>query len=222
MSLLLVATPIGNYQDISSRAIEALKSADLIIGEEPKPLRKLLKYLGLPLTKEMAFLNEHSQDIEVQQLAIVCQTQRVCLVSDCGTPGFADPGPRLTQICRQMGIPVSTVPGPSSLSCLLSLGSRPITHFEFLGFPPREANARSSFFEGLKAKMRQNLVLMDTPYRLEKTLKELNATIPHRRMLLGTKLTERDELVLEDQISKLANSNLGKRNFIALIYAESS
>src|SRR6218665_2073060 len=113
MALFVVATPIGNPKDISEHALEILKTADLIVGEELKVLRQQLKAAGVQ-AKAMDQLNEPSKPADVQFLLEECRTKKVALVSDCGTPGFCDPGADLTKACHQNGIGVHAVPGASS------------------------------------------------------------------------------------------------------------
>ncbi len=120
MSLFIVATPIGNPKDITLRALEELKNADLIIGEEKRELFRFLKPLELH-EKKVAFLNEHTQPRDFEELVSACEDENVCLVSDCGTPGFCDPGSELVAACRKKGIAVTPIPGASSLMTLLSV-----------------------------------------------------------------------------------------------------
>ena len=134
MPLKLVATPIGDPKDITLRAIDVLKEADVVIGEERREVSKLLKSLGIE-AKMLELLNEHSRDNDVTDLLELCRTKSVALVTDCGTPGFCDPGARLVAACRREGILSTPVPGASSLMCLLSVSgsaasaasSRPVT-----------------------------------------------------------------------------------------------
>src|SRR5438046_298584 len=105
MSLIVVSTPIGNLGDITLRAIETLKEADVIICEEFKPARVLLKRLGI-LEKELFQLNEHSRPGDLDELIQLCQSKKVALISDCGTPGFSDPGADLVNACHEKKINV--------------------------------------------------------------------------------------------------------------------
>ena len=120
MSLYLIAIPIGNPGDISQRAITALKEAEIVIGEERREVSKLLKSLGIE-GKRLELLNEHSNDTDVFELRELCRVHAVALVSDCGTPGFCDPGARLVAACRATEVTTAPVPGASSLMCLLSV-----------------------------------------------------------------------------------------------------
>lgn len=201
MSLQLIATPIGNPQDITLRAIEALKEADIVIGEERKEVSKLLKSLGIE-GKRLELLNEHSTDADVRELLDLCRTQKVALVTDCGTPGFCDPGSRLVAACRSEGLSASPLPGASSLMCLLSVSGQYMREFLFRGFLPAEREARSQALRELERE-RRTVVLMDTPYRLGKLLGELSERWPERRALLGCDFTQPTETVIEAKLKEL-------------------
>src|ERR1700722_20122229 len=110
MSLTVVSTPIGHFEDITLRAIRSLKEAQGIICEEKKPASILLKKLQIP-EPPLWQLNEHSRQQDLPELIELCRTQKICLVSDCGTPGFCDPGAKLVDACLKAGIPVDVNPG---------------------------------------------------------------------------------------------------------------
>ena len=218
MSLTLVATPIGNDQDISIRALEQLKAADLIILEEFKESTRFLRSQGIA-NKEYEQLNEHSTPEDIKRLAELCETKNVALITDCGTPGFCDPGAHLVQACRRKKIKVSTLPGPSSLMGLLSLSSERIDQFLFKGFVPAENEARKAAYQELK-KEKKAFVLMDTPYRFQKMLGEINEYFPERKVLLTANLTQESEVVLEGSMAQILKNPLPqKAEFMILVYA---
>ena len=169
MPLYVVATPIGNPEDISSRAKSILDSAGIIIGEEAKPTRKLLKSAGASPSKPIELLNEHSDSARIKELGELCKSNEVVLVSDCGTPGFCDPGAELVDHCHKHSIPVLSCPGPSSLMAFLSVSGHRFDQFFFQGFLPANTEERRKRLSNLK-KCTDSIVLMDTPYRLVKTL----------------------------------------------------
>jgi 16S rRNA (cytidine1402-2'-O)-methyltransferase len=203
MSLCLIATPIGNPGDISLRAIETLKESDLIIGEEKRELMPFLKAHGLE-KREVDFLNEHSRPGDVENFVELCKTKKVCLVSDCGTPGFCDPGADLVAACRKAGVEIHAVPGASSLMTLVSLAGMKLSSFVFLGFLPAESEQRKKALDDLKRE-RRAVVLMDTPYRLSKLLGELSEAASNRRVVLGCDLTKPSQVVLEGPINVVKN-----------------
>lgn len=220
MPLFLVATPIGHADDISLRALRTLKNADAIIGEEKRVTIRFLKSLQLlDEKKELYFLNEHSKADDIQHLAGLAQTKNLALISDCGTPGFCDPGQHLVKLCRKAGIPISSVPGASSLMTLLSLTSEPIREFLFLGFLPKESSARQLKLKELTKEPRA-MVIMDTPYRLQRTVEELRKFLPNRKVLLGLNLTQETEQILEMELSRLDKNLPQEAEFILLLYPQ--
>ena len=216
MALYIVATPIGNEEDISLRAIRHLKAADLVIGEEPRPVRQLLK--TLEITKPIDKLNEHSDQKDIEFFVSECSKKNVVLVSDAGTPGFCDPGNQLVKACREAGIQVVPVPGASSLLTLLSMSSERIESFEFYGFLPRKEEEKSKVLNEIM-KSDKCTIFMDTPYRLQKTLKALSDQVGKRRILLGIDMTKENEEYHEGLIHEVANKvKTDKREFVVLVY----
>jgi 16S rRNA (cytidine1402-2'-O)-methyltransferase len=219
MSLTLVATPIGNVQDISLRGLELLKNADAIILEERKESTAFLRSHGIS-GKEYFQLNEHSTKEDLEELVKLCSEKAVALITDCGTPGFADPGADLTRLCRQKNIPVKSVPGPSSLMTLLSLSSERIDQFVFRGFLSPETEVRNKQWLELK-KEKRAFVIMDTPYRLAKVIDELVSNFPTRRILAGINMTQESEQILEGTPSQVKNKIAEKKaEFMILAYPE--
>jgi 16S rRNA (cytidine1402-2'-O)-methyltransferase len=217
MGLTLVAVPIGNHKDISLRALETLQQADITIGEERKPLFRLYKQLEIGRPKDFRLLNEHSEDHEINELVTLCAQHNVALVTDCGTPGFSDPGAELVHKCRSQNIAVTSNPGASSLTTFLSLCGVKLTKFQFQGFLPRESLERENYIKSL-----QNIslptIIMDTPYRLQKTLLQLSQWIPQRKIVVGMDLTKDSELVLAGTAQEVAQSYSGeKKEFLILI-----
>jgi 16S rRNA (cytidine1402-2'-O)-methyltransferase len=217
MSLTIVSTPIGNLGDITLRALETLKACDLVIGEEHRITSTLLKKMEIG-QKEIYCLNEHSKKDDLYELLDLCREKKVALISDCGTPGFADPGADLIRLCRQKGIPVTAAPGASSLMTLLSLSSQKMTQFVFLGFLPAEASERKKSMQDLK-KEKRSWVLMDTPYRLKAVLQNLAELMPKEMCLLGLNLTQENEVILEGTFTEvLQKCPFEKAEFILLRY----
>lgn len=217
MSLTLVATPIGHFEDLSLRGLSVLKSADIIILEEFKESTTLLRAHGIT-GKDYEQLNEHSTPEDLKRLVEICREKNVALITDCGTPGFADPGADLVRECRKKKIPVRSLPGPSSLMTLLSLSGRRIDQFVFRGFLPAENEARKNAWKTLTTDKRA-IVLMDTPYRLGKMMTELQEYFPQRRILLCLDMTQETEQILEglpQEVQPLIQKN--KAEFMVLVY----
>lgn len=219
--LYILATPIGDTNEITLRALEILKSTENIICESTKETSKLLKTHGIS-GKSYHVLDEHSQTDDIENLLQLCKTKDVALVSDCGTPVFCDPGSVLIQKCRQNKIVVKSVLGASSLMGLLSLSSQKITQFVFRGFLSAESEQRKKDWLDLKKETRA-IVLMDTPYRMTKMIDELKLHFPQRKALIAMNLSSENELVLEDRIELLAQQvPKEKAEFMILIYEQNS
>lgn len=191
MGLSVVATPIGNEKDFSQRALETLRAADLIIGEERKALRQILKAAGVR-DKELDQLNEHSTAKDIEHFVNVCREKSVALVSDCGTPGFCDPGADLVDACYKAGVPVQAVPGASSLMVLLSLAGVRLDTFVFCGFLSAKKEKRQTEIRRLQKETRP-LIVMETPYRCAGWLAEISEAFPDRFCVLGLSLTTPQE-----------------------------
>ncbi|MCC6138068.1 MAG: methyltransferase [Bdellovibrionaceae bacterium] len=217
MSLQIVATPIGHPEDITLRAIRALREAEALIGEERKPLFALLKGLDIPRPELIEYLNEHTSDEDLLPLLELCKTKKVVLVSDCGTPVFCDPGARLIQLCRKHNVEITSAPGASSLMVLLSVSAFSLKEFYFRGFLPAKTELRREAISQLK-RIPCPIVLMDTPYRLKALLTDLKEQMSDYNLLLGLNLTAPEEHVIETSFKKL---NLGqlpdKAEFILMI-----
>ena len=216
--LTLVATPIGRLDEITLRSLEALKAADIIICESTKETSKLLKHLDIK-AKRYEVLDEHSTSEDLNSLVELCQNQNVCLVSDCGTPAFCDPGNNLIALCRKKNISIKSSLGASALMGLLSLSSERLKRFQFIGFISAESVQREKEWQTLK-KIKDAFVLMDTPYRLKKMLDECKSHLPERQMLLVLNLSQDNELVLEGSPKSVsAKVPFEKAEFMILIYS---
>lgn len=164
-TLYIVATPIGNPDDITIRAVNILRSVDAVICEETREGSTLLKRLGIE-GKPLITLNEHNEQEEAMNIVVrLANGESFALISDCGTPVFADPGHKLIAEVAVSGMTVTPVPGASSLMAALSVLDFAPTSFVFGGFLPREGEQRRKELMRLRA-MRMTVILMDTPYRL--------------------------------------------------------
>lgn len=217
--LYIVATPIGNWDDITIRAKNILESIDTLICEEFKIGSTLLKKLSIP-KKELITLNEHNEenqiDLVIQKLF---EGKNLALISDCGTPVFADPGHLLVSQATQLGIEVIPIPGPSSLMATLSVLDFKLDRFFFAGFLPREKDQRKKELYSLRS-IDMPIVLMDTPYRLTKLLDEVAQTFgKNRRVTLGLNITQENEKFLRGSISEVIKQlNFKKAEFILVVH----
>jgi 16S rRNA (cytidine1402-2'-O)-methyltransferase len=194
MPLFVVATPIGNNEDFSARALRSLKSADLVVGEELKVLRQILKAAGVQ-APSLDQLNEHSDEKDIAHLVNECRDKNVVLVSDCGTPGFCDPGAELVNACYKAGLQVHSVPGPSSLMALLSIAGLRLDRFVFYGFLPAKTEARAKAWDEIQNETRP-VVILETPYRLNRLVEEIGQSWRDRLVVLGLNLSQESERVL--------------------------
>lgn len=201
MALHLIATPIGNPNDISLRALEILKKVDYVIGEELKITKQILSQYKTG-QKELYRLNEHSKADDIQDLVALCKDKEVALVTDCGTPGFCDPGSKLVKELRKNNIPIHSVPGASSLMYLLSLSSERIDSFYFAGFLPAKKELRGKAWKYIKS-IPSPSFLLETPYRFQKLLEEMKSQIPQRKILIGINLSSENELLWEGKVQTL-------------------
>lgn len=215
--LHIVATPIGEAHEISQRALDVLSAAEVIICESTKEASKLLRHFGIT-GKTFEVLDEHTTKEELLSLVPLCAEKKVALVSDCGTPGFCDPGADLIGLCRQKGIEVKSVLGPSALMGLLSLCGERIDEFVFRGFLPAETEARKKALKEL-TKEKRAVILMDTPYRLKKILQDMKENFPQRKMLMVMNLSQESEISIEGTIEQIIKKNPhDKAEFMLMLY----
>lgn len=190
--LYLVATPIGNLEDITLRALRILKEVDLVAAEDTRRSRKLLNHFGIttPLTSYF----EHNEAAKGERiLERLRQGQSVALISDAGTPAIADPGYLLVNRCRQEGVAVAAVPGPSALVAALSISGLPVDSFIFEGFLPAKSAARRRALEPLQDE-RRTVIFYEAPHRLESTLRDLEEVLgADRQVGVARELTKLHE-----------------------------
>ena len=169
--LYIVATPIGNPRDITLRALDILQEVDAVICEEYREGSTLLKRLGI--SKEIVLINEHNESDQAPQIAQrLLNNESMALISDCGTPVFADPGATVIRHLVELGIPVIPIPGPSSLMAALSILDFKLERFIYAGFLPRDRGERRKALKHLRT-TRFPIILMDAPYRLGPLLVDL-------------------------------------------------
>lgn len=216
-TLYIVATPIGNLKDITLRALDVLKKVDAVICEEFREGSRLLHRLGIENT--LLTLNEHNEATEAENiLKRLKQGETLALISDAGTPVFADPGQHLLALAYQNAILVKPVPGPASLMAALSLCDFSINRFVFAGFPPRKSEQREGFLARYKSET-VPVVLMDTPYRLTKILTEVADLFGKSQdVLLACDLTQQKEAVFRGRVDEILSKVTGqKREFILIL-----
>ena len=192
-ALVLVATPIGNLGDISQRAIEALKAADIICCEDTRHSGKLLAHFGVT-GKKLVVINEHTEyDAREEIVSLVTSGSNVALITDAGTPGISDPGERLVVAVINAGGVVTAVPGPSALTMALVISGLPTSRFVFEGFLPRSGADRTERLAMATTESRTT-VFYEAPHRLVKTLSDLTTACGAMRgVVLARELTKLHE-----------------------------
>jgi 16S rRNA (cytidine1402-2'-O)-methyltransferase len=222
--LYLVATPIGHLKDITLRALEVLRSVDLIIAEDTRRSRVLLKHYGIttPLGRS---LYEGVERARVE--AIIAQlkaSKRIAIISDAGTPLIQDPGYLLVRRALEEGISVVPIPGPTALIAALIASGFPTDRFVFDGMPPKKEGKRRAYFQSLEAEER-TVVLYESPHRILKTLETLAEVLPEREMVLCRELTKVHEEILRgrpDQILKILKERTAIKGEITLVISGKS
>ena len=196
--LYVVATPIGNLEDVTLRALRTLKEVDLIAAEDTRRTAKLLSHYKI--RRPVISLREHNEVRETPRLlARLERGESIALVSDAGTPGISDPGARLVRSARERKIPVTPIPGPSAIVAAVSASGFPADEFVFLGFPPRGGEARREWFAKLQ-EVNRTMVFFESPHRIRQTLTETQSLLGKRPICLARELTKLHEEWVESPI----------------------
>jgi 16S rRNA (cytidine1402-2'-O)-methyltransferase len=200
--LLVVATPIGNLEDLSPRARQALEAADLVACEDTRRTGQLLHHLGL--SKPLVSLHEHNERRRLPELlAALAQGRTVAIASDAGTPLVSDPGFPLVRAAAAAGHRVEAIPGPSAILAALVASGLPPQPFTFYGFPPPKSGRRKSFWQGVAA-LGHTAVVFESPHRLLASLADAEAALGAARpVAIGRELTKRYEEVLRGPLGEL-------------------
>ena len=201
--LYVVATPIGNLEDVTLRAVRVLREVSLIAAEDTRRTARLLQHYSIstPTTS----LHEHNERARTPALIEkLRQGRSIALVSDAGTPVVSDPGTLLVAAAHEAGIRVEPIPGPSAAVAALSASGFSSDQVLFVGFPPARSNARKQWLSGLRAE-RRLIVLFEAPHRIESTLKDIADDFGNRPILLARELTKaHEELVVRPILEVLA------------------
>ncbi len=198
----VVATPIGNLDDMTRRGLSTLKAVDLILAEDTRHTAKLLRNYGID--KPLLSLHEHNERRRIPEvLARLRQGESVALVSDAGTPLISDPGCELVRKARAGGLRVTPIPGPSAVTCALSVAGLPADRFVFEGFLPARAGSRRSRLREMAYEPR-TVILFEAPHRVEATLSDLAVTFgTEREAVLARELTKMFETVRAATLGEL-------------------
>lgn len=200
-TLFVVATPIGNLEDITFRALRTIKEAGIIAAEDTRQTKKLLAHYGIHTRLTSYF--EHNE-VEKAPLLIekLKQGSDIALVSDAGTPGISDPGFRLIRLAVENSIPVVSIPGPSALISVLSVSGLPLDEFTFKGFVPAQASQRKKFLLGLKTP-NHTFVMFESARRIKDTLDGILEVIGDPDVIIAREMTKLHEEILRGKASAL-------------------
>jgi 16S rRNA (cytidine1402-2'-O)-methyltransferase len=205
-TLFLVATPIGNLEDFTFRALRVLREVDLIAAEDTRHTAKLLHHYDIrtPATS----LHEHNEEARSAGLVARLLTGAdIALVSDAGTPAISDPGFRLVRAAIDAGVRVEAIPGPSAVLAALTGSGLPTNAFVFMGFPPARAGARDTWFGALRDE-RRTIVFFEAPHRIQASLAAAGRILGDRTVAVGRELTKLHEEFVRGPISEVV-SRLG-------------
>jgi 16S rRNA (cytidine1402-2'-O)-methyltransferase len=217
-TLYLVATPIGNLEDITLRALRTLKECDVIAAEDTRRTGQLLRHFGIskPLLSYFQFNEARRSEEIIERLQ---RGEKIALVTDAGSPGISDPGERVVQASLHAGFRVEAVPGPCALVAALTASGLPTGEFHFAGFLPHKSGQRRHKLVELKS-VSGTLVLYESPYRIEKLLTELKEIFPNASVVLSRELTKKFEEFLRGkpvELLALARKRSLKGEFVVLI-----
>lgn len=219
--LFIIATPIGNLKDITFRALEALNFVDKIICEDTRRTSQLLNHYQI--NKPLLVLNDYN---EANTFPPVIQKllngENLALVSDAGTPLISDPGYKLVRECIAQGIPVDSLPGPSSVITALTLSGLPPDKFTFLGYPPEKEGQRLKLFQNIHDRkqnesLKPTYIMFVSPYKLLKTLQNIGEVFGNIEVVLAHELTKIHQSVEKKLISDwLKNLKNPKGEYVLL------
>jgi 16S rRNA (cytidine1402-2'-O)-methyltransferase len=200
-TLFVVATPIGNLEDLTFRAPRTLREVDLIAAEDTRRTAKLLAHYEI--RKSMVSLRQHNETRETPRLIErLVAGASIALVSDAGTPTISDPGATLVRAAHERGLRVVPIPGPSAVAAVLSVSGARGDQFVFMGFPPSSGEARDRWFHQIGRESRV-VVFFEAPHRIRRTLSELDEYVK-RPIIIGRELTKaREQLVVKTNTSDL-------------------
>jgi len=201
-SLFIVATPIGHLDDITRRAIDVLKSVDLIAAEDTRHSAKLLQHYDI--RTPLVSYHDHSDASDVEALlARLRSGSSIALISDAGTPMVSDPGYRLVAACQQERLPVVPIPGPSAMTAALSVAGLPTDRFYFEGFLPAKSGQRNHRLKALRT-IETTLIFFESPRRLSASLAAMCAELGDREAAICRELTKSHETIRRDRLSALS------------------
>jgi 16S rRNA (cytidine1402-2'-O)-methyltransferase len=219
-TLFLVATPIGNLEDVTFRAVRTLREVAIIAAEDTRRTGRLLQHYQI--STPIVSLHEHNErDCTPGLIGRLQAGEAVALVSDAGTPLISDPGFLLVREAIQAGIRVEAIPGPSAVTAALAVSGLPMDEFTFLGFPPARSSQRSAWFAGRAARS-GTLVLFEAPQRVRATLADVHTHLGDRFVVLARELTKIHETVTRGWVSRVLAAPLEERGEYVILVSDQS
>ncbi len=212
-TLFVVATPIGNLEDITLRALRVLREVALVAAEDTRRTGNLLRHyqIATPLIS----LHEHNEQQRIAALLVRLQAgESIAVVSDAGTPGISDPGARLVSAARQSGIRVDPIPGPSAVTATLSASGLTFDRFAFAGFPPIRSKDRKNWFQWVASLSDVPVVCFEAPHRIKKFLREAQQILVERPIVIARELTKTHEQWLD------ASTDVPERGEFVIIFGQ--
>ena len=201
--LYLVATPIGNLGDISLRALETLRSVDMVVSEDTRKTGMLLKHFEIK-KPQISFREDNETRALPKIMELLITGKDVALVTDAGTPSVSDPGFSLVRSALEAKVELSAIPGPTALITALVLSGLPVHSFTFRGFPPRKSGPRKRFFE-VDSESPHSLIFYESPHRLPAFLKDALEVYGDRPAAIANDLTKKFETVYRGSLNELIN-----------------
>lgn len=217
--LFVVATPIGNLKDTTKRAVEVLKTVDLILSEDTRETKKLLDAYGLT-TNQISYRDQNHKKVMPRILDLLKTGNDLALVSDSGTPLISDPGFKLVQEVINADFDVMTIPGPSAVIAALSVSGLPTDKFIFLGFLPKGRGQRATILKKY-GELDATLVIYESPYRLGKLLNDITSSLGNRYVAMSGEMTKIHEKCIRGFAEDLAQLTTGnKGEFVVMVAKE--
>jgi 16S rRNA (cytidine1402-2'-O)-methyltransferase len=217
-TLFVVATPIGNLEDITLRALRTLKEVEVIAAEDTRRTSRLLQHYGIR-TRTLSFHDYNEADRTATLLATLQAGASVALVSDAGTPLVSDPGLRLVRAAIEAGLPVVPIPGPSAVTAALAVSGLSAEDFRFVGFPPARAAERARWLDQLKSGCGL-LVMFEAPHRIHATLAAVRDALGERWIVLSRELTKIHETVTRGWISDVLHAGFPDRGEFTILVSD--
>ncbi len=198
-TLYVVATPIGNLEDITLRALRVLREVDLIAAEDTRRTLRLLNHYNIK--KPLISYHEHNKLARIPEILKILEEKDVALVSDAGVPGVSDPGRELVAAALEAGFKVVPIPGPSAIPTALSVSGLPADQFLFLGYLPRKRSERRKLLSSV-AEEERTLVAFEAPHRLRESLSDILEVLGDREIAVCRELTKLHEEIFRGKVSE--------------------